>query len=67
MKTSQFSTEQIITILDHAEREEQTISAICRAHTISETTFYRWRKQFGGLTVAEAQRLKVTFPCRVPS
>ena len=58
MKTSQFSTEQIIKILDQAEREEQSISAICRAYAISETTFYRWRKQFGGLTVAEAQRLK---------
>ena len=58
MKTSQFSTEQIIKILDQAEREKQSISAICRAYAISETTFYRWRKQFGGLTVAEAQRLK---------
>ena len=58
MKTSQFSTEQIIKILDQAEREEQSISAICRAYAISETTFYRWRKQFGGMTVAEAQRLK---------
>jgi putative transposase len=58
MKTSQFSTEQIIKILDQAERSEQSISAICRAYAISETTFYRWRKQFGGMTVAEAQRLK---------
>src|SRR3954462_14578503 len=58
MKTSQFSTEQIIKILDQAEREEQSISTICRAYAISETTFYRWRKQFGGMTVAEAQRLK---------
>jgi putative transposase len=58
MKNSQFSTEQIITILDQAERAEQSISAICRTHGISETTFYRWRKQFGGMTVSEAQRLK---------
>ncbi len=58
MQRSQFSTEQIIKILDQAEREEQSISAICRAHAISETTFYRWRKQFGGMTVADAQRLK---------
>ena len=58
MKNSLFSTEQIITILDQAEREEQSISALCRAHGISEPTFYRWRKQFGGMTVSEAQRLK---------
>jgi putative transposase len=58
MKASQFSSEQIIRILEQAERGEQTVSAICREHHIAETTFYRWRKQFGGMTVAEAQRLK---------
>ena len=58
MKASQFSSEQIIGILGQAERGEQTIGRICREHHIAETTFYRWRKQFGGMTVAEAQRLK---------
>jgi putative transposase len=58
MKNSQFSVEQIIKILEQAERDEQSIGAICRAHGISETTFYRWRKQFSGMTVAEAHRLK---------
>jgi putative transposase len=57
MKASQFSSEQIIRILEQAERGEQTISVICREHHIAEATFYRWRKQFGGMTVAEAQRL----------
>jgi putative transposase len=42
MKASQFSSEQIIRILEQAERGEQTISAICREHHIAETTFYRW-------------------------
>ena len=58
MRISQFSTEQIIKILEQAEREEESISAICRAYGISETTFYRWRKQFGGMAVKEAQRLR---------
>ena len=57
MRISQFSTEQIIKILEQAEREEESISAICRAYGISETTFYRWRKQFGGMSINEAQRL----------
>ena len=58
MKASQFSPEQIIQILQQAERGDQSIGAICRAHGIAETPFYRWRKQFGGMSVVEAQRLR---------
>lgn len=58
MKQGQFSQEQIVAILQQAERGEQTIQAICREHTITETTFYRWRKIYGGMTVSEAHRLK---------
>jgi putative transposase len=58
MKNSQFPAEQIIKILEQAEHDERSISSICRGHGISETTFYHWRKQFGGMTVAEVQRLK---------
>ena len=57
MKTSQFSDEQIVQILQQAERDEQTIGAVCRSHGIAEATFYRWRKKFGGLTQNEVQRL----------
>jgi putative transposase len=58
MKTNQFSPEQIIKILQLAEKGQQTIGALCREHGITETTFYRWRKQYSGMTVAEVQRLK---------
>ena len=51
MQASQFSAEQIIAILQQAERGEQSIGALCRQHGIAETTFYRWRKKFGGMTV----------------
>jgi putative transposase len=58
MKASQFSAERIVQILQQAERGEESIGAICRAHGSAETTFYRWRKQFGGMSVAETQRLR---------
>lgn len=54
MKASQHTAEQIIKILEQAEKGDQTIGAVCRTNGITETTFYRWRKQFGGMTVAEA-------------
>ena len=31
---------------------------MCRKHAISEQTFYRWKKKYGGLDVTEAKRLK---------
>ena len=58
MKQGQFSQEQIIAILHQAERGDTSIKDLCRQHNITETTFYRWRKLYGGLTVAEAHRLK---------
>jgi putative transposase len=58
MRASRFSEEQIIHLLQQAERGEQAIGVLCREHGISEQTFYRWRKQFGGMTVSDAQRLR---------
>jgi putative transposase len=58
MKVGRFSDEQIIQLLQKAERGEQPIGVRCRTHGISEQTFYRWRKKFGGMTVPEAQRLR---------
>lgn len=58
MKTNQHTAEQIIKILEQAEKGEQTIAAVCREHGIAENTFYRWRKAYGGMAVSEVQRLK---------
>ena len=58
MKVSWFSDEQIIHLLQQAERGEQPISTLCREDSMTETTFYRWRKKFGGMTVPDAQRLR---------
>ena len=58
MKAAKFSEEQIISILREAEKGEQTIGAVCRAHGISENTFYKWRQKFGGMEVSDAKRLR---------
>src|SRR4028119_2187715 len=58
MKTGHHTAEQIIKILDQAQKGEQTIGAICRQYGIAEATFYRWRTAYGGMSVPETQRLK---------
>jgi putative transposase len=58
MRVSRFSEDQIIHLLQQAERGEQSIGMLCRAHGITETTFYRWRQKFGGMPVSDAHRLR---------
>jgi putative transposase len=58
MKQGQFTTEQIVAILQLAERGDKSIRDICREHAITETTFYRWRRIYGGMSIPDAQRLK---------
>ena len=58
MKKGQFTDEQIVSILQEAEKGEKTISELCREHNIAEATYYRWKRRFGGMEVNEAQRLR---------
>ena len=51
------SVEQIIRILRPADGG-QTIAELCREHNIAKGTFYRWKKKYGGMEIAEAKRLK---------
>jgi len=57
MKRARFSEEQIIGILKAAEAAGN-IRDVCREHNITEQTFYRWRRKYGGLEVSEAKKLK---------
>ena len=58
MKSGQYTAEQIIKILDQAQKGEKTVAVVCREHGIAEATFYRWRNAYGGMAIAEVQRLK---------
>jgi len=58
MKKSRFSDQQIVGILREAESSADTVETLCRKHSISPHTFYRWRNKFGGMEVKDATRLK---------
>ena len=57
MKKSRFATEQIAFALKQAETGTP-VAEICRKMGVSEPTFYRWKKKFDGLGVAEVRRLR---------
>lgn len=56
MRQSRFTTEQIVAVL-HEHEAGATISELARQHGITETTFHRSRKRYGGLQLSEAKRL----------
>jgi len=58
MKKSRFTAEQIVGILNDAAKKDTKVVEICRRHGITEQTFYRWRRAYGGLQVSEAKRLR---------
>jgi transposase-like protein len=62
MSKKRFSGEQVVNKLREAEvffkAKGQSIVEACRQMGITEQTYYRWRKEYGGLRVDQAKRLK---------
>jgi transposase-like protein len=61
MKGKRVSTEQIVNKLRQAEvllAQGQTIPQVSKGLGITEQTYYRWRKEYGGVKTDQAKRLK---------
>jgi putative transposase len=58
MKRKRFSVEQIVAVLKQAELG-LPVAELTRQVGISEQTFYRWKKQYGGLQSDQVRELKV--------
>ncbi len=60
-KRHRHTPEQIIRKLREAEvglSKGQTTVQVCKALGVTQQTYYRWRREYGGLTVDQAKRLK---------
>ena len=57
MRKRRFTEEQIALALRQAEAGTP-VGEICRKLEITETTFYRWKKKYGGLGVSELRELR---------
>jgi transposase-like protein len=60
-KGKKHTPEQIVSLLRQIEvavANGKTTPVACRESGITEQTYYRWRKEYGGLQVDQARRLK---------
>jgi transposase-like protein len=61
MKKKGFTPEQIITMLREAEvllSQGTTAVEVVRKLGVTEQTYYRWRREYGGMRIEQAKRLK---------
>jgi putative transposase len=55
------SPEQIIRLLKQADvlaSQGKTVEMVCREIGVSDATYYKWRKEYGGMGMDQARRLK---------
>jgi putative transposase len=61
MARKRYKAEEIINKLREAEIEQSRgvdLAGVCKKLEITAQTYYRWRKEYGGLRVDQAKRLK---------
>lgn len=61
MPKKRFSAEQIVTLLRQIEvatTQGKSISIACRDAGISDQSYFRWRKEYGGLDLDQARKMK---------
>jgi len=61
MPKKRFSSEQIIAKLRQIEvqlAQGKSIALACKDAAISEQSYFRWRKEYGGLQIEQARRMK---------
>ena len=61
MTKKTYTSEQIIRILRQSEvliGQGKSIIEACRDLSISDGTYYKWRKEYGGMQIPQVKRLK---------
>ena len=57
MKKSRYSEERIVKILRET-LEEKSVKEVCEQHNISEATYYKWKKKYGGMEVSNVRQMR---------
>jgi putative transposase len=53
-----FTEEQIVAILREGEVGQKTVEQICREHSVSQPTYYAWKRKYGSMAEADVKRLR---------
>ena len=61
MKTKTYTPEQIVRLLRQVEAgqsEGKTVEEMCRSLGVGDSTYHRWKNQYGAMKADEVKRLK---------
>ena len=53
-----FKEEQIVAILREGQAGQKTVQELCRAHGVSEPTYYAWKRKYGSMAEPDVRRLR---------
>lgn len=57
MRKSRFTESQIIRILKAVEGGRK-VAEVCREHSVSQATYYKWKSKYGGMGASDIRRLR---------
>jgi len=53
-----FTEEQVVAILREGQAGQKTVQELCRAHGVSEPTYYAWKRKYGSMAEPDVKRLR---------
>jgi len=57
LKKSRFGEEQVVRILQEVD-SGKAVREVCRAHGVSEATYYVWKRKYAGMETQDVKRLR---------
>lgn len=58
MKNKRFTEAQIFALLKEGESGAMTVPDLCRQHGVGQSTYYKWKSQYGGMEASDLAKLK---------
>lgn len=53
-----FTEEQIVALLREGQAGEKSVEELCRAHGVSQPTYYGWKRKYGSMAEPDVKRLR---------